>query len=150
MAWTGRNMKRWPVWGGLCACVVCTVVILSLEREGEIYRAEPPAQVAAGDRIVVEVLNGCGARGAAKLVALDLRRRGFDVVRIGNAEDFCFQQTVVIDRCGSTERAEEVARALGCERVIQQVAPDAYLEVTVVLGADGIWRGVLVDQAEAQ
>lgn len=143
------HLPRWYGAAVLCGCAVVTVVVLSVRREGQVYRARPPEDLAAGDRIVVEVLNGCGARGAAKFVAQELRRVGFDVVRIANAEDFVYPETVVIDRCGSMERAREVARSMGCERVVQQVATDAYLDVTVILGADGVWRTGLPASADA-
>jgi Mg-chelatase subunit ChlD len=115
-------------------------VAFSFRREGRTYRAGPPMEVVAGDRIVVEVLNGCGAWGAASHVAEKLRMHGFDVVRVGNARDFDYPVTVVIDRSGSMEKARALARLMGCESIVQQVAPDAYLDVTVVLGTDGVWR----------
>jgi hypothetical protein len=133
----------------LFVTIVVAVVVLSVRRDGQIYHTEPPEEVVASGRVLVEVLNGCGAKGAAKVVAEGLRARGFDVVRIGNADDFGYAHTLVIDRSGSSEKAEEVARAMACSRVVTQVAGDAFLDVTVVLGADGLWRQGLLASGDS-
>jgi hypothetical protein len=144
----GGGWVRWLGGAVVFVAVVATVTVVSLQREGRVYHPEPPVEVEARGRILVEVLNGCGARGAARIVADELRLRGFDVVRIGNAEDFGYAFTVVVDRSGAGEKAEAVAKSMGCERLIQQVATDAYLDVTVVLGADGLWRQGLLGRSD--
>jgi len=140
--------KRWLGWAIVGVGAVAAVTLSSLERRGDVYRAEPAPNVVARDRVVVEVLNGCGACGAAKFVALALRERGFDVVRMDNADDFGYTETLVIDRGGSREKAADVARSMGCGRVVQQVSTDAYLDVTVILGADGVWRTGLMTRPD--
>ena len=140
--------REWPRGlgaGGLFIVIVVAVLLLTVRREGQVYHTEPPAEVEAGDRVLVEVLNGCGARGVARVVAEDLRAEGFDVVSIGNALDFRYPVTVVIDRSGSEGKALRVAYSLGCSRVIRQVASDAFLDVTVILGDDGVWRNCRLD-----
>jgi hypothetical protein len=84
----------------------------------------------------VEVLNGCGAAGLAKKVTDFLRLQGFDVVNVGNAENFEFPETIVVDRVGDVASAWRVARVLGVDNVIQQKDEDLILEVSLILGRD--------------
>jgi hypothetical protein len=67
-----------------------------------------------------------------------LRSEGFDVIKTGNARSFGYVESVVIDRAGRRENAEEVARVVGVGAVIQQVKEDPYRieEVTLVIGRD--------------
>lgn len=95
------------------------------------------------DEVRVQVLNGCGVSGAAANIASLLRRAGgFDVIDIGNADNFDFSGTVVVDRKGDGKAAREVARILdGVPRVLQRL-PGARFEVTVIVGYDhGRWPG---------
>lgn len=84
----------------------------------------------------VEVLNGCGTPGLAKKVTDFLRIKGFDVVNVGNAENFEFPETLVVDRVGDITSAWKVARAMGVNNVIQQKEVDLLLDVTLILGKD--------------
>jgi len=90
--------------------------------------------------VKVEVLNGCGVRGIARRYAELLRRKGFDVVNGngGNAENFGFLESVVVDRSGDIEKARTVAQALGIRHCVQQIRLDPYRieEVTVIIGKD--------------
>jgi LytR cell envelope-related transcriptional attenuator len=87
-----------------------------------------------------QVLNGCGVAGAGAAMASVLRRAGgIDVVEIGNADDFDFESSVVIDRRGDRAAALRVARALGGAPVVLQRS-DGCCEVTVIVGYDrGRW-----------
>lgn len=86
--------------------------------------------------IVVEVRNGCGIRGLGDRVARYLKDEGFDVIFVGNAEDFEFAETMVVDRSGEWAKAREVAHALGGIPVVQQVTSATFFDATVVLGQD--------------
>jgi calcineurin-like phosphoesterase len=86
--------------------------------------------------IVVEVRNGCGTRGLGDRVAAHLRNQGFDVILVGNADDFEFDETMVVDRSGEWTKAREVARALGGIQVIQQISSATLADATVVIGRD--------------
>ena len=95
-------------------------------------RAERPNEAV----IVVEVRNGCGASGLGDRVAAYLKDRGFDVMFVGNADDFDFGETIVVDRSGEWTKAREVARALGGVPVVQQISGGTFVDATVVLGQD--------------
>jgi len=96
---------------------------------------EPPSPVEQ-KVIRVEVLNGCGVAGLAGEMTDYLRLKGFDVVNVGNAENFNFPETLVVDRVGDMPSAWQVARAVGIDNVIQQKDEDLLLDVTLILGKD--------------
>ena len=98
-----------------------------------------PTRAAVEDlsRIKVEVRNGSAADGLASQATAHLRRRGFDVVGVGNAARQPTSSVVV--RAGTAADARHVAQALGLEPeavVTGGPANDYALDVTVTLGAD--------------
>lgn len=92
----------------------------------------------AGTTIQVDVLNGCGVSGSASQCTSYLRVRGFDVVEVRNYKSFDVNESLVVDRTGNLENALRVAYALGISRknVVQQINPDYYVDVSVVIGRD--------------
>ena len=86
--------------------------------------------------VIVEVLNGCGVSGIADEVAGRLKGRDFDVMFVGNADDFKYEETFVVDRSGACAKAAMVARALGVKNVIQQVRGSFFVDVSVIVGSD--------------
>lgn len=89
----------------------------------------------------VEVLNGNGISGSAAQVADELRRRGFEVVAVGNADRFDYETTAVIPHGGASLPAEQVARALGGsvtagERGASRPIYASDADVTVIVGQD--------------
>ena len=104
---------------------------------------QPPVEMersglVPGEVIQLEVLNGCGARGAATMVTSYLRARGYDVVEIRNYKTSDVKESLVIDRAGHLGNAEKVAYAIGIKKqnIIQQLNPDYYVDVSVVIGRD--------------
>jgi len=93
---------------------------------------------AAGSAIQLDVLNGCGSSGAGSELTSYLRGRGFDVVDLRNYKTFDVQETLVIDRTANRENAKHVAYALGVaeSNIVEQLNPDYYVDVTVVIGKD--------------
>jgi len=89
--------------------------------------------------VQVEVLNGCGEAGISQQVMKYLRKQGFDVVNIDNAEHFKFPETIILDRRGGqeiSESAKAVAQALGTPHVILQRNEDRLVDVTAIIGKD--------------
>jgi hypothetical protein len=84
----------------------------------------------------VMVLNGCGTEGIAEEVSSCLRDGGFDIVGTGNADAFDYERTIVIDRCGSMDKAQKVAEILQCEQVMLQRVRASASDVVVVVGGD--------------
>ncbi len=91
-----------------------------------------------GRIIQLEVLNGCGAQGAAVAFTQYLRARGYDVVEVRNYKTFDVKESLVIDRTGEQGNAEKIAYALGINKrnIIQQLNPEYYIDVSVVIGKD--------------
>jgi hypothetical protein len=94
-----------------------------------------PAALAGDERIIVEVLNGSGRRGLARVAARELRRAGFDVVYFGTSSD-SIRVTQVLARRGDSTAAAQVAGALGTSRVRVSIDTLLRVDVTVLLGDD--------------
>lgn len=91
----------------------------------------------ANSRIKVEVRNAAGVDGLAGRATEHLRRRGFDVVEIGNAA--ARDTSAVVVRSGTALDARHVAQALGlsAEHVVTGGPTNDYaLDVTVYLAVD--------------
>jgi len=86
--------------------------------------------------VVVEVLNGCGRKGIGERATEILNDKGFDVMFVGNADDFGYEETLVVDRIGDPSKAVAIGEALGAGRVVCQTNTSSYVEVTVILGKD--------------
>jgi hypothetical protein len=94
-------------------------------------------------RIQIEILNGCGKNGVAKIFQSYLRENGFDVV---NTENYIVEgkvewnvaQSFVIDHIGVAERATAVARLLGIsnEKVERRETQNPIYDLSVVIGKD--------------
>ena len=106
-------------------------------------RTDNPAQPAlpsftASRDVKVEVLNGCGVDGMARMVGNQLRATGFDVMTLDNADRFDYPESIVIERLRRPNDADRVAEALGIGNRIQQIVPDPFRieSVTVIIGRD--------------
>ena len=69
-----------------------------------------------------------------------LRAEGFDVCGICNADADDYRETVVIDRCGESWKAEAIVQVLqgrwGVGRLVRQRRDSPEADVLVILGAD--------------
>ncbi|MCE2432963.1 MAG: LytR C-terminal domain-containing protein [Candidatus Latescibacteria bacterium] len=134
-------MKRWLwVLGGLliAGMVFATKAFWEPQTAPDVVPDAPQVS----HNIRVEILNGCGTGGIANEIGQKLRDFGIDVLTLGNAENFNFPETIVIDRMGEIEYAQQVANVLGTPNVIQQKTSDPFRieEVTVIIGRD--YRGL--------
>ncbi|OGB63260.1 MAG: hypothetical protein A2Y94_09915 [Caldithrix sp. RBG_13_44_9] len=89
-------------------------------------------------KMQVEVLNGCGTAGIAAVATDFLRKSDVDVIYSGNFNRFDINQSMVLDRLGDKDNAEEIADILGIEteQVKTEINPNRQLDVTVILGKD--------------
>lgn len=85
--------------------------------------------------VVVEVRNGAGVQGLARLVTRRLRAGGADVVAFGS-HDAAAETTLVLVRRGSDDAGKRVRDLLG--QGLVRVARDSTrrVDVSVILGAD--------------
>jgi hypothetical protein len=96
--------------------------------------AKPPSAVVHDTRAKVEVLNGSGKSGLAKLATEQLRDAGFDVVQFGNGK--FTEKSYVLDRVGKLNLATTVAQSIGITDVRTAIDTTRYVDATVVLGKD--------------
>jgi LCP family protein required for cell wall assembly len=88
----------------------------------------------------VVIFNGCGIAGAAGGIREYLQDYGFEKISLSNAEDFDFEQTMIIYREGKLENAQQAANLLfGAE--IEQYSIDwryyyTGADLMIILGAD--------------
>jgi hypothetical protein len=88
--------------------------------------------------VQIDVLNGCGAQGVGQKLTSFLRSQGYDVVEMGNYKSFDVKETLVIDRTGNLNVAQNLAALLGVHQknVVQQISPDYLVTASVVIGKD--------------
>jgi hypothetical protein len=84
----------------------------------------------------VQLLNGCGAEGAATKVADFLRTNNFDVKFVGNADTWNYPYTMVISRIQDTLIATQIAHILKTDKMVTIRNNDNSYDVTVVIGPD--------------
>jgi hypothetical protein len=84
----------------------------------------------------IEILNGCGAEGAANKVADYLRANNFDVKYLGNADTWNYPFTMVISRNRNDSIARQVAGILKTDKIVRIRKNDNTYDVTVVIGPD--------------
>jgi hypothetical protein len=123
-------------------CAVCSVLIAAMV-VGMRSADSPPEQKRSGDKFSsipsigkVQVLNGCGADGAALIVKEFLRKKNFDVKNTGNAPMANYQSTLVASRTRDMSIAQQVAGALNTDAVFLMRTQDTLYNVTVYVGAD--------------
>jgi LytR cell envelope-related transcriptional attenuator len=123
-------------------CVACSVLVIAMvvgirpadsEQVKKIPAETGPAVPSIGK---IQVLNGCGAGGAANIVAEFLRVRKFDVKNIGNAPMSNYQTTLIASRTRDMTIARQVAEALSTDEVLLMRTQDTVYNVTVYVGAD--------------
>jgi len=100
-------------------------------------RLENPGNL-LGEIIQVEVMNGTNVSGLANQITDHLQRMGFDVVETGNHSAQTVEKTVIMDRIGNMDAAEQVALALGLapERISEELKPEYFIDATIIVGAD--------------
>ena len=89
-----------------------------------------------GEIIQVQVLNGSGVKDLGRQMREHLIGLGFDVVETDNYSHFNVEKTVILDRVGNLDAAEQVALAIGLlpEDVTPEVVKEYYLDATVLIG----------------
>ena len=138
-----KSTKLWLLEGAIVVLVALNGYLLYsvMSTEPSVSAIDHSAETPNFDMqmIQVEVLNGCGVKRVSHQVREYLRNQGFDVVYIGNAENFEFPESVVLDRRAGNEvsaASRVVADALGTQHVIIQRNEDRLVDATVIVGHD--------------
>ncbi len=97
-------------------------------------------------RIQVEVLNGCGEQGIAKIIADNLRKRDYDVVNSGNYIEkgkvrWDVAQTRLIDQIRTPKNlanTKNLAKILGVSKknIESYENPSPIADITIIIGKD--------------
>lgn len=89
------------------------------------------------DQISVSVRNGAGVAGVANSAADRLGAERYDVVEVGNMNQFVYDETLVVYKGENEHKAEMVIAALGQGRAVNYRGMYAFdSEVLVVVGRD--------------
>ena len=94
----------------------------------------------------MEVLNGTGEPGIARMITKQLRITGFDVVLEGNAPRFDFKESLLVDRRNNPCLMRKLSGILGCRRVLKQYRDDSEVDVTLIIGWDRDRLKINIDQ----
>lgn len=117
----------------------------SSRRHGHRYVAEsnatlPPLQeqIAASVPSIgrIQVLNGCGAEGAADQMTDFLRAKKFDVTNKGNASSWNYPFTLVVSHTKDMAVARQIAKALNTDHIVLMRKEDRACDATVIIGPD--------------
>lgn len=92
--------------------------------------------VATDEAVHLAVLNGTPEAGLARSFGLLLGRAGCVVERVGNAPHDHFEQTQLVNRSLTVERARALADQLGGLPVLQEFDERSAVDAVLVLGRD--------------
>lgn len=88
------------------------------------------------EEIKVQVLNGSGKSGAAKITRDKLVRYGYNVVEFANAPHQNYENTLVLNTSGNMKKAIKVAQVLKNNQVYTKINKFILIDVTVIVGKD--------------
>ena len=92
-----------------------------------------------GDKIQVEIQNGCGLKGIAKLYANFLRNKGYDVISFKNASHFNYNKTeLIIHKKDTSNFISEIVDILQINsNLVSYNYNDNFIyEMTIIIGND--------------
>lgn len=108
---------------------------------------------AAQERIyAIEILNGTKNQGLARTTSELYQSFGYDVIKVGNAENTEYAKTVIIDRIGNTKVASTLGQVIQCTNIqatsvestdTNNYGTEASVDFTIVIGDDFNGRYVI-------
>jgi LCP family protein required for cell wall assembly len=123
-------------------------LVSQILENGDIEEQPGEEDLLAPADISVAVRNGGGIAGSAAMAAERLRARGFDVREVGNANQFVYEETLVV-YTDNEEAADLVARQLKTERTVPSRGMYSFTtDILVVVGAD--WTTLVGAEASEQ
>jgi hypothetical protein len=128
--------------------IICLVLGYSLFKNSFASRQDKPKSITdtlkttitnqPSKAYQIDVQNGTGENCVAADFRAYLKKKGFDVVEMGNYKNTDVNKTMVIDRTGNKNAAKKVAESLGIneKNIIQQKDTTSFLDATVIIGKD--------------
>ena len=88
--------------------------------------------------IQVEILNGTGENRVGAIFRDYLKKKGYDVVELGNYKSSDVEKTMIIDRIGDTKKAQRISDVLGISGrfISQQINRELYIDASIIIGKD--------------
>ena len=84
----------------------------------------------------VEVLNGNSMMGIAHKVAQDLELQGFEIVNVGNADNFNYQQTKIIVYSKEVNLDNQFKELFKDFEIVKEYQDQTNLDLVIILGKD--------------
>ncbi|MBN1232862.1 MAG: LytR C-terminal domain-containing protein [Candidatus Coatesbacteria bacterium] len=94
------------------------------------------------NKLIIEVVNGCGDQDATDLMVEALQKQGYDVKRVVNSSDSPSMYTKVINNGNSGKEARKLAQDMNIKGVYDFVNEDTDAHITVVVGADYLKKDI--------
>jgi len=110
--------------------LVFYVIIPLFESDPEIIEPEPPPPAR------IRVLNGCGVSGLADRLSDFLRTNSIEVIDSGNADNFNFPHTIVIEKDSAGHHGKTVADLMGVTNKTYLFGTSDSVNVEVIIGKD--------------
>lgn len=128
-------MRNFAIFIGICVILSISIII------GLVHEAPKKTVVKKEELLIpsigsIQILNGCGAPGAATKMSSFLRKHHFDVKETGNAETWNYPYTMVISRSDDMTIAQQVANALQTDKIQLLKNDQDLFDVTVIIGPD--------------
>ena len=91
-----------------------------------------------GEKITIQLLNGCGKNGIASNYSKYLLASGHDVINKGDTKEYNYKYSEIITRRSNPTAANEIAELLGISKNQIRSEIDNYLQcdMTLILGKD--------------
>ena len=86
----------------------------------------------------VEVLNGNAMTGIAHKIAKDLELQGFEIVNLGNADNFNYEKTKIIIYSKEVNLNNEFKKLFNDFEIVKEYQTNANLDLVIILGKDMI------------
>ncbi|MFA5188442.1 MAG: LCP family protein [Patescibacteria group bacterium] len=106
------------------------------------YVFEPAKEVKAKEKIKVEIQNGTKIEGLAYQTSTNLKKKGYEVIKIGNAQKQDFTTTVIYDLTNGqkVEELQDLKAKLNANATFNQPEPgitySANIDFLIILGQD--------------
>jgi len=122
------------------SAIFVLAMMIGILRNPVVVRSSAAAQENGGIIVPsigrVQVLNGCGAEGAADKMTDFLRTKKIDVKNTGNAASWNYPFTLVISRSADMTVARQIATALRTDHIVLIRKEDRTYDATVIIGPD--------------
>ena len=84
----------------------------------------------------IEVLNGNAMTGIAHKIAKDLELQGFEIVNLGNADNFDYEKTKIIVYSKEVNLNNEFKKLFNDFEIVKEYQTNANLDLVIILGKD--------------